>query len=101
MVILKCITANQEISHRVVKHYLGLLRMQHLLCVIKVISSWQGWHKNEFEIVVLKLETSRDVVLNVKRFFFSKLLASKVYYLKNIVLPKYKIESRYLFFEDM
>ncbi|MDR2809341.1 MAG: ATP-binding protein [Tannerellaceae bacterium] len=72
----------------------------------RAIGSW--WelkdNQNEIDIVALKLEKNQAVVAEVKRQkknFKPELLANKVEYLKNKVLPKYQIETVCLSLEDM
>ena len=72
----------------------------------RAIGSW--WepkgNQNEIDIVALKLEKNRAVVVEVKKQkknFKPELLATKVEHLKNKVLPKYHIERVCLSLEDM
>ena len=70
------------------------------------IGSW--WeprdNQNEIDIVSLKLEKNKAVVVEVKRQkknFKPDLLLVKTEHLKNKLLPKYTIETLCLSLEDM
>lgn len=72
----------------------------------KEIGSW--WepkdNQNEIDIVALKLEKNKALVVEVKRQkknFKPQLLAEKVRHLKEKILPKYDIESKCFSLEDM
>lgn len=72
----------------------------------RAIGSW--WelkgYQNEIDIVGLKLEKNQAVVAEVKRQkknFKPEFLVAKTEHLKQKLLPKYRIEMRYLSLEDM
>lgn len=70
------------------------------------IGSWWNPKGNQYEldIVALRTEKNRAVIVEVKRQrkeFKLELLESKIKYLKEKVMPKYKIEAVCLSMEDM
>ncbi len=70
------------------------------------IGSWWDLKngQNEIDIVALKLEKDKALVIEVKRQkknFKPELLKQKVEHLKNKVLPKYNIDMQCLSLEDM